>query len=264
MIEFNWKLALLSLITAISGTTTLAAVLSNAQENGFIPAETENSYYVTFETDGSTSKSWIGAETVDGYIYNTTAINGIISTGASNLTYGYNRTDYSFDSGIFFKAPVSELPFVIHYACAISTENDANAKCANYRFTLNDDDTYTISKQTKLITGQTTLVIPAYYNGKAVTKLADSLFSGNHQFKQVYIPDTITYIGNYMFDNDEIQSLYIPSSVTYIGSSLFVGCQSLRTVNCGATAQPSTWANSWDYYSQYATKPAIAWGVSRS
>ena len=43
------------------------------------------------------------------------------------------------------------------------------------------------------------IVIPSVYNGKPVTSIADSAFSGYSSFTSIEIPDSITSIGDYAF-----------------------------------------------------------------
>ena len=78
------------------------------------------------------------------------------------------------------------------------------------------------------------IVIPETYNGKAVTGIAKSGFTGC----------------------DKLVSIEIPDSVTSIGDSAFGGCLSL-TIYCEATSKPS----GWNYYWNLDNRPVV-WGYT--
>ena len=98
------------------------------------------------------------------------------------------------------------------------------------------------------------VVIPAAYNGKAVTTvigeslaeapavktvtLPDSIvsigknaFSGYKSLESVNIPSSVTSIGYGAFDKcSSLESITIPNSVTSIGAQAFEGCSSLTSI----------------------------------
>lgn len=74
------------------------------------------------------------------------------------------------------------------------------------------------------------LVIPAEYEGKPVTSIADKAFEMNSNFKNIVLPDTIEYIGMESFRGTSIKKIDIPDSVTYIAPYAFDGCSALQTV----------------------------------
>ena len=108
---------------------------------------------------------------------------------------------------------------------------------------------FTVNATGETITGltntgktQTELVIPYKINGITITTLlgeyrADvpdwqSILDGNSVITKVILPNSITSIGNYAFQNCELlTSINIPSSVTSIGSSVFWNCTSLTSIN---------------------------------
>lgn len=99
-------------------------------------------------------------------------------------------------------------------------------------------------------TGAVDLVIPSEYNGKAVTKIAESVFMGNHDIVSVTIPETITYIGSNAFGNcDNLQAINFNAvKCTFMGTEYyrneengwyisgeraFYNCNAIKTLNIG-------------------------------
>ena len=91
-------------------------------------------------------------------------------------------------------------------------------------------------------TGAVDLLIPSEYNGKAVTKIAESVFMGNHDIVSVTIPETITYIDSRAFagcDNLEIINYNCINAYLYywtnysVSYSVFQGCNAVREINIG-------------------------------
>ena len=77
------------------------------------------------------------------------------------------------------------------------------------------------------------LEIPSSYEGKPVTAIKDSAFSGRSDISgQIIISEGITSIGNSAFMNcSSLNSIDIPDSVASIGAGAFNGCSALRNIN---------------------------------
>lgn len=76
----------------------------------------------------------------------------------------------------------------------------------------------------------TEIIIPATYNGKAVTKILDGGFSRNYMIKKVVVPATVTEIGNSAFSAcTSLEEISLPHVKT-IGEFAFNACTSLRKV----------------------------------
>ncbi|MBQ9131277.1 MAG: leucine-rich repeat protein, partial [Clostridia bacterium] len=77
---------------------------------------------------------------------------------------------------------------------------------------------------------QESIVIPAEYEGLAVTQIGEWSFAYNKYVKSVYLPNTIKIIGEGAFDTSALQSIVCPDSLEVIGGEAFCGSQ-LETIN---------------------------------
>ena len=94
-----------------------------------------------------------------------------------------------------------------------------------------DDGTYAVAAGTTKYLSD--IVIPASYQGKPVTEIAEYGFE-QHNLKSITIPDSVTSIGSYAFyDCDALTSVTIGNSVTSIGGWAFMDCSSLASVTIG-------------------------------
>ena len=80
------------------------------------------------------------------------------------------------------------------------------------------------------------VVIPSYSpNGEKVTQIKAYGFSGNNTAKSVWIPETVTAIGEGAFqDCGNLESVHLPSKITRILSYTFYGCEKLKDVTIPA------------------------------
>lgn len=101
------------------------------------------------------------------------------------------------------------------------------------------------------------VVIPATNGGKPVTVLYDGLFRGHPEITSVIIPDSVTDLGEFLFDGcanlhridlpnsivsiwpyaftrSGIQEIVLPDSLTTIAPFVFRYCGQLKKVVCGA------------------------------
>jgi len=116
--------------------------------------------------------------------------------------------------------------------CFASCGKDENPQ--GLAFHLKDDGTYAVEiGEAKYLSK---IEIPSTYNGKAVTEVG---FFGSHhgetdKLKEIIIPDSVTTIGNYAFNQCiALASVTIPDSVTTIGDYAFYNCDALTTVTIG-------------------------------
>lgn len=90
------------------------------------------------------------------------------------------------------------------------------------------------------------LVIPESYNGRAVTFIEKSAFSGNTTIESVVIPEGMISIGAGAFENcTSLKSVSIGGSVMYLAENAFNGCTALTEILCGVSAQPASWSDAW-------------------
>ena len=77
-----------------------------------------------------------------------------------------------------------------------------------------------------------TLEIPSEYNGKPVTSIGDSAFSGDETISNIVLPNTIVNISNAAFFNmKNLKTINIPASVKSMGYNPFRGDSQLKRIN---------------------------------
>ena len=80
------------------------------------------------------------------------------------------------------------------------------------------------------------IVIPAAWQGKAVTAISAQGFQNCANLTGITIPDCVTNIGNSAFSGcTSLTSVTIPSSVTRIGNYAFRDCTRLTTIRYNGT-----------------------------
>ena len=95
-----------------------------------------------------------------------------------------------------------------------------------YTYEILDNETVEI---TKYIGSNTTANIPAKIDGKQVTSIGESAFSGCRNLTEIIIPSGVTTIGDGAFDAcSGLTKITIPDSVTSIGRSAFFSCKGLQ------------------------------------
>lgn len=92
-------------------------------------------------------------------------------------------------------------------------------------------------------------------NTYSVTSIGTKAFLSCQVLTSVTIPNSVTYIDAYAFQNTALTSVTIPSSVTYIGSDVFGECKNVTDVYCYADPKQLTWESAdFDFKEERATK----------
>lgn len=101
------------------------------------------------------------------------------------------------------------------------------------------------------------VIIPDQYCAKPVTVLYDRLFAGHREIVDIRFPDTITDLGEFVFDGCsslkhielppalkylwgqtfarcEAEEIFLPENITTIPPYAFKDCRNLRKVVCGS------------------------------
>ena len=130
----------------------------------------------------------------------------------------------------------------------------------NYAVTLDSEGNKCITI-TGYIGETTNLVIPSTINvgGEElpVKEICVNAFYGCTSLTSVTFAENsqLESIGEYAFSYcTSLTSIYIPNSVTFIGNNAFSGCTSL-TIYCGASSKPSGWNWSWN-----SSERPVVWG----
>ena len=83
--------------------------------------------------------------------------------------------------------------------------------------------------------GETEIYIADEYNGKKVISVEDNAFENYTSLKNIYLPDTVNFIGGSAFKNCvNLESIEIPRDVTNISGFAFENCGKLESVTLPA------------------------------
>ena len=109
-----------------------------------------------------------------------------------------------------------------------------------------------------------TAAIPAVYNGRIVTKIADNAFLNKTGFNHVIIPQTVTEIGtNAFYGCTTLKQVTLPKSVEVLGQNAFYGCTSLGVLNIEKGTQLTSISKNSFCGCTSLTSVTIAQGVER-
>ena len=98
----------------------------------------------------------------------------------------------------------------------------------NYSYTVNDDNTVTITKYNG---SGTDILLPPAIDGKKVTTIGNRAFGNSHYLKSITIPDSVTRIEYGAFrECQQLTDITIPDSITTIGDSAFYRCYNLESI----------------------------------
>ena len=128
---------------------------------------------------------------------------------------------------------------------AINIMEEADVERFSFERVVYDSSTswYRVCLQDNYAEEYDELVFPAMHNGEIVREIQPTsrIYDENNNdapvvhYKHVFLPNTITVIGNDVFDNFvDLETCYLPRSVMNIGTYLFRNCANLRTVTIDA------------------------------
>ena len=104
------------------------------------------------------------------------------------------------------------------------------------KYTLLSDGSYEVSVGTEI--AAQTIEIPATYQTKKVTSIAESAFYGCTKLKNIVIPNTVTNIGDGAFEEcTALGSITLPASIAKIGEGVFGYCTSLTNISVASQNQ---------------------------
>ena len=96
-------------------------------------------------------------------------------------------------------------------------------------YELSEDGTYAICTE-RGSCEESDVIIASEYEGVPVTSIGDYAFSGYALLTSITIPNSVTSIGKYAFNNSRLTSITIPNSMTSIGDYAFWGCNNLTSI----------------------------------
>ena len=122
-----------------------------------------------------------------------------------------------------------------------------------FLFSIIEDSTYSIIGYEG---DEENVVIPDNYGGTKVTVISDKVFRGHTEIKSVSIPDTVTDMGEFIFEGCEnlhqiilsselrylwgytfaycgIEEIILPDKLTTLPPFAFKNCKNLKKVICG-------------------------------
>ena len=207
----NKKLKLLLFAILILSLCIATVSLSACEENKLTVSYDSNHTVYEWDTlDSLKPYLTVTYKDKDGNINTVTdyVLSGTLAKGKCKVTVTYN------DSTTWFICNVSAIEF---------TES--------LIFELSDDkNTYTV---TGIKGAGTDIVIPPSYNDKPVTEIGMDAFY-NTDITSVIIPDSVTSIGDCVFDSCyDLTSVIIGNGVTTIGERAFYSCRNLKNVTIG-------------------------------
>ena len=94
---------------------------------------------------------------------------------------------------------------------------------------------YAVEDEGITITGYkgdgSSIYVPEFINGIAVTKIGDNAFDSNHDIVAVILPNTVTEIGNEAFNNCSKLTKVTAGGLEKVGDFAFFNCSRLKEVN---------------------------------
>lgn len=168
---------------------------------------------ITFDTNGGTSIAPLSVEAGATIIAPTNPV----------------RKDFIFAGWYMDLDSVESYAFSIMPSSSIILYADWATKDLIYTL-IDDDSAYEVS--VPQLPGLVNLQIPKKHQGKIITKIANSGFSGLNGLKDIIIPNTVVSIGGNAFMGcEELVQINISEFITEIGEAPFFRCGNLKSIN---------------------------------
>ncbi len=191
-------------------------------------------------------------------ITNVTIGKGVNSIGENAFYNCYKLVEVINLSELSITKEKSEYGYVANYALAVvdSAEKSKIKQSDDYVFYEDENIIYLLGGKGNNTALQ--LPVPEKLNGKNY-EIYKYAFYKNDKITKVTIPDSVTSIGDYAFDDcTGLESVTISDSVTSIGIYAFSGCRSLKSITIG------NGVTSIDWYAFYDCTAEIKWGDNPS
>lgn len=175
-----------------------------------------------------------------------TVMGDTIFQGCSNLTLTHfeGNAPTSFGSQVFDGVAANHRIYYPDAATGFSspTWNGYPTERFRYSYVVVGGTSVTITNYPTSATGE--IIIPAFIEGKPVTRIGNNAFADCSGLTRVTIPDGVTSIGNAAFQHcSNLTQVDIPESVNSIGYWAFMNCSQLTSItipNGVATIADST------------------------
>ncbi|MBQ8439128.1 MAG: leucine-rich repeat domain-containing protein [Clostridia bacterium] len=117
------------------------------------------------------------------------------------------------------------------YTVVYGTKGHVATDASYFTFTELDDGSYSIAaKDVNNMPAE--VVIPATYNGKAVTEIGTNAFYNCANLTEITVPDSVTSIGDWAFLRcEELTNVIFGNNITSIGFRAFQECKSLISIS---------------------------------
>ncbi len=107
-----------------------------------------------------------------------------------------------------------------------------------FEFAVSSSGGYAITGIKESATVDANLILPATYNGQAVTAIADAAFGGNTTLVKVTVPFSIKSIGREAFYGcSSLATVNLEAGLTEIGYTAFAGCTALTEIEIPETVK---------------------------
>lgn len=159
-------------------------------------------------------------------------------------------TDHNYELKVIEDAHPHTALYQCSYCGATKTEETTVSDCLECNFIVTYVQETNSYKLVSYIGTATDVVIPAKYNGGAITEIYRSCFKDNTSITSVKIPEGVTTIDTIAFMNcSSLERVFIPASVTTIGNNAFYGASDELIIFCyrGSAAREYAIENDIDY-----------------